>query len=163
MFAVRTVPVEYWNCSPTTCTTMPMHLPRRYDAYYRRSLVSICRERRKYRQVTSDPHIAPIPIYTYIDHIDWIRMGTTVATNALLERKGERMALLVTKGFKVSRNPVFPDLILPFFGPSLHWQSSPSEYFRFERSSARCPLWYCRRSRWTCGVVHGWMPVEDGK
>jgi len=32
--------------------------------------------------------------------IDWIRMGTTVATNALLERKGERMALVVTKGFK---------------------------------------------------------------
>ncbi|PLB46275.1 putative 5-oxoprolinase [Aspergillus steynii IBT 23096] len=29
-----------------------------------------------------------------------IRMGTTVATNALLERKGERVALLVTKGFK---------------------------------------------------------------
>jgi 5-oxoprolinase (ATP-hydrolysing) len=33
-------------------------------------------------------------------NIDWIRMGTTVATNALLERKGERMALLITKGFK---------------------------------------------------------------
>lgn len=33
-------------------------------------------------------------------HIDWIRMGTTVATNALLERKGERMALVITKGFK---------------------------------------------------------------
>ncbi|KAL2866076.1 Hydantoinase B/oxoprolinase-domain-containing protein [Aspergillus lucknowensis] len=29
-----------------------------------------------------------------------VRMGTTVATNALLERKGERHALLVTKGFK---------------------------------------------------------------
>ncbi|OOG01129.1 hypothetical protein ASPCADRAFT_126127 [Aspergillus carbonarius ITEM 5010] len=28
-----------------------------------------------------------------------IRMGTTVATNALLERKGERVALLITKGF----------------------------------------------------------------
>lgn len=27
-------------------------------------------------------------------------MGTTVATNALLERKGERMALAVTKGFR---------------------------------------------------------------
>ncbi|EMP40057.1 5-oxoprolinase [Chelonia mydas] len=27
-------------------------------------------------------------------------MGTTVATNALLERKGERIALLVTKGFR---------------------------------------------------------------
>ncbi|XP_068094216.1 5-oxoprolinase [Hyperolius riggenbachi] len=32
--------------------------------------------------------------------IEWIRMGTTVATNALLERKGERIALLITKGFK---------------------------------------------------------------
>ncbi|KAL4922131.1 Hydantoinase B/oxoprolinase-domain-containing protein [Aspergillus aurantiobrunneus] len=29
-----------------------------------------------------------------------IRMGTTVATNALLERKGERHVLLITKGFK---------------------------------------------------------------
>jgi len=26
-------------------------------------------------------------------------MGTTVATNALLERKGERVALLINKGF----------------------------------------------------------------
>ncbi|KAK6841339.1 hypothetical protein PG987_002199 [Apiospora arundinis] len=32
--------------------------------------------------------------------IDSIRMGTTVATNALLERKGEKIALVVTKGFK---------------------------------------------------------------
>lgn len=32
--------------------------------------------------------------------IESIRMGTTVATNALLERKGERIALVVTKGFK---------------------------------------------------------------
>lgn len=32
--------------------------------------------------------------------IEWIRMGTTVATNALLERKGEKMALLINKGFK---------------------------------------------------------------
>jgi 5-oxoprolinase (ATP-hydrolysing) len=29
-----------------------------------------------------------------------VKMGTTVATNALLERKGERTALLVTKGFR---------------------------------------------------------------
>ncbi|KAJ4371203.1 hypothetical protein N0V83_004419 [Neocucurbitaria cava] len=33
-------------------------------------------------------------------HIESIRMGTTVATNALLERKGARSALLITKGFK---------------------------------------------------------------
>lgn len=32
--------------------------------------------------------------------IGWIRMGTTVATNALLERKGEKMALLITRGFR---------------------------------------------------------------
>jgi 5-oxoprolinase (ATP-hydrolysing) len=31
--------------------------------------------------------------------IEWIRMGTTVATNALLERKGARCALLITRGF----------------------------------------------------------------
>ena len=29
-----------------------------------------------------------------------IRMGTTVATNALLERKGDRVLLLITKGFR---------------------------------------------------------------
>uniref|UniRef100_A0A914BYY1 5-oxoprolinase n=1 Tax=Acrobeloides nanus TaxID=290746 RepID=A0A914BYY1_9BILA len=34
------------------------------------------------------------------ENISWIRMGTTVATNALLERKGERTALLITRGFK---------------------------------------------------------------
>jgi len=32
--------------------------------------------------------------------IDAVRMGTTVATNALLERKGERTLLLVTRGFR---------------------------------------------------------------
>ncbi|MEC4675627.1 MAG: hydantoinase B/oxoprolinase family protein, partial [Nitrospirota bacterium] len=38
---------------------------------------------------------APLPE----DKIDGIRFGTTVATNALLERKGGGLALLVTKGF----------------------------------------------------------------
>jgi 5-oxoprolinase (ATP-hydrolysing) len=33
-------------------------------------------------------------------NIGSIRMGTTVATNALLERQGARMALITTKGFK---------------------------------------------------------------
>ena len=32
--------------------------------------------------------------------IEFIRMGTTVGTNALLERKGERMALAITKGLR---------------------------------------------------------------
>ncbi|MCP3924287.1 MAG: 5-oxoprolinase [Desulfobacterales bacterium] len=34
------------------------------------------------------------------ESIEWIRMGTTVATNALLERKGADTVLLTTKGFK---------------------------------------------------------------
>lgn len=42
------------------------------------------------------PRNAKIPT----DKIEWIRMGTTVATNALLERKGERIALCVTRGFR---------------------------------------------------------------
>ena len=32
--------------------------------------------------------------------IDTVKMGTTVATNALLERKGDRTVLLITKGFR---------------------------------------------------------------
>ncbi|KAK6622554.1 hypothetical protein RUM44_002366 [Polyplax serrata] len=44
----------------------------------------------------------PMPPGEQIDgkYIDWIRMGTTVATNALLERKGQRIALLINRGFK---------------------------------------------------------------
>ena len=34
------------------------------------------------------------------DKIGWIRMGTTIATNALLERKGEPTVLAVTRGFR---------------------------------------------------------------
>ena len=39
---------------------------------------------------------APIPS----ERIGAVKMGTTVATNALLERKGERTVLLITKGFR---------------------------------------------------------------
>ncbi|KAI1774280.1 Hydantoinase B/oxoprolinase-domain-containing protein [Hypoxylon cercidicola] len=35
-----------------------------------------------------------------LEHLEVLRMGTTVATNALLERKGARSALLITKGFR---------------------------------------------------------------
>jgi len=38
----------------------------------------------------------PIPYQT----IEVVKMGTTVATNALLERHGDRVVLLITKGFK---------------------------------------------------------------
>jgi 5-oxoprolinase (ATP-hydrolysing) len=38
----------------------------------------------------------PIPA----DSIDAVKMGTTVATNALLERKGDRTVLFITRGFR---------------------------------------------------------------
>jgi len=38
----------------------------------------------------------PVPA----DRIGAVKMGTTVATNALLERKGERVALVTTRGFR---------------------------------------------------------------
>ncbi len=38
---------------------------------------------------------APLPVQA----IDAVKMGTTVATNALLERKGERTLLVITEGF----------------------------------------------------------------
>ena len=41
-------------------------------------------------------HDAPIPS----ERIEAVKMGTTVATNALLERKGEPTLLVVTKGFR---------------------------------------------------------------
>jgi 5-oxoprolinase (ATP-hydrolysing) len=37
----------------------------------------------------------PIPV----EHIEAVKMGTTVATNALLERKGDRTVLVITRGF----------------------------------------------------------------
>ena len=47
------------------------------------------------RDVLNIPSTAPIPA----ERIAEVRMGTTVATNALLERNGERTAFVVSKGF----------------------------------------------------------------
>ncbi|XP_060583010.1 5-oxoprolinase-like [Ruditapes philippinarum] len=54
--------------------------------------------RRILEQETGNRFASDVPID--VSNIEWIRMGTTVATNALLERKGTRMALAITKGFK---------------------------------------------------------------
>lgn len=53
--------------------------------------------RRILEEESGIPHPRGQPVRTC--QIDFIRMGTTVATNALLERKGERTALLTTAGF----------------------------------------------------------------
>jgi len=63
---------------------------------------------------------APIPS----NRIEVVKMGTTVATNALLERKGDRTLLLLTKGFRdalriayqnrpdiFARHIILPDLL----------------------------------------------------
>ncbi|MEG5033028.1 hydantoinase B/oxoprolinase family protein [Microcoleus sp. AT3-D2] len=47
------------------------------------------------RDILRIPADVPIPA----TEIEAIKMGTTVATNALLERKGDRTILLITKGF----------------------------------------------------------------
>ena len=48
------------------------------------------------RELMEIPKKKPIPT----EQIKVVKMGTTVATNALLERKGDRLVLLITKGFK---------------------------------------------------------------
>ena len=48
------------------------------------------------REILGVPEGAPFPL----QQVSEIRMGTTVATNALLERKGERTLLVITKGFR---------------------------------------------------------------
>ncbi|CAG9998757.1 unnamed protein product [Clonostachys byssicola] len=54
------------------------------------------------RQILEIATNTQIPRGTPLDlsPVEFIRMGTTVATNALLERKGERCALVITKGFR---------------------------------------------------------------
>ncbi|CAM9499853.1 unnamed protein product, partial [Laminaria digitata] len=54
--------------------------------------------RRILEEETGTPHPRDQPLDT--SRIDYIRMGTTVATNALLERQGEPCALVITKGFR---------------------------------------------------------------
>uniref|UniRef100_A0A9J7YDM8 5-oxoprolinase, ATP-hydrolysing n=1 Tax=Cyprinus carpio carpio TaxID=630221 RepID=A0A9J7YDM8_CYPCA len=54
--------------------------------------------RRVLEEETGESFARDQPLDT--SQIGWIRMGTTVATNALLERQGERTALLVTRGFR---------------------------------------------------------------
>src|ERR671937_2628776 len=48
------------------------------------------------RELLGVPPQSPIPG----ERIEAVKMGTTVATNALLERKGERCVLFITRGFR---------------------------------------------------------------
>ncbi|KAK0432871.1 Hydantoinase B/oxoprolinase-domain-containing protein [Armillaria borealis] len=48
----------------------------------------------------SSGHSIPKSAKLKLDQVESIRMGTTVATNALLERKGARCALITTEGYR---------------------------------------------------------------
>ena len=50
------------------------------------------------------------------DRIAAVKMGTTVATNALLERKGDRTLLLITKGFRDALRIGLGQIDKPLFG-----------------------------------------------
>ena len=53
------------------------------------------------RRILEDVTGKPFPKQSFsAAAVEWIRMGTTVATNALLERKGARTALVITQGFR---------------------------------------------------------------
>lgn len=54
--------------------------------------------RRVLEEVTGISHPRDKPLDT--SRIESIRMGTTVATNALLERKGDPCVLIITSGFR---------------------------------------------------------------
>lgn len=48
------------------------------------------------REILNIPTNTPLPA----EHIEAVKMGTTVATNALLERKGDRTLFITTQGFR---------------------------------------------------------------
>ena len=52
--------------------------------------------RRVLEEATGVPHPRSQPLDAR--SVEWIRMGTTVATNGLLEREGARFALVTTRG-----------------------------------------------------------------
>ena len=95
-----------------TFTDIFAELPRKYHdkfgPYYVDKLLSVDptnypdapREgiRRILEKITGETYPKHEPVNS--SQIGFIRMGTTVATNALLERNGEPTALLITKGFR---------------------------------------------------------------
>ena len=86
--------------------------------------------------------------------IDTVKMGTTVATNALLERKGERTVLLITKGFRdalrigyqnrprlFAREIVLPELLYErVIEVQERYSADGNELIPVEREAARAAL-----------------------
>lgn len=80
---------------------MPMLPPRVFDAFSKPSLArrsSGALSSQRTRSVCAGD--LPCLFVHLVLSIDYVRLSTTVATNALLERKGKKHALVITKGFK---------------------------------------------------------------
>ncbi|KAJ2636947.1 hypothetical protein GGF40_002685 [Coemansia sp. RSA 1286] len=92
---VATFPVPATAEEPAGERTVVIKLlsedPAHYDDAPREGL------RRILEAATGRPHPRSEKLDT--SNVAWVRMGTTVATNALLERKGERCVLITTRGF----------------------------------------------------------------
>lgn len=81
------------NCRSATVMKLLSVDPMNYQDAPTEGIRRILEKHGGYGQIARDDKIPT-------DKINSIRMGTTVATNALLERKGDRVALLITKGFR---------------------------------------------------------------
>ena len=102
------------------------------------------------RELLGIPADQPIPA----ESIAAVKMGTTVATNALLERKGDRTLLLITQGFRdalrigyqnrpklFARQIVLPELLYERVAEVRERVSAHGEVLiSFEPASARAPL-----------------------
>ena len=77
------------------------------------------------------------------ERVECVKMGTTVATNALLERKGDRTLLVTTRGFRRC---------------AAYRLSGPAQTLRAAHRAARAAVRACGRGRrargcaWRCGA-----------
>ena len=90
---------KWWrNYSVKIPPIIAMHPQKAFDVFWSKYVYFLLqRYANDDVQETKISHPRNVPVDT--SRIKYIRMGTTVATNALLERKGERIALITTKGF----------------------------------------------------------------
>ncbi|QQS55575.1 MAG: hydantoinase B/oxoprolinase family protein [Candidatus Competibacteraceae bacterium] len=110
------------------------------------------------RDLLGVPPDQPIPA----ERIAAVKMGTTVATNALLERKGDRTLLLITRGFRdalriayqnrpklFARQIVLPELLYERVAEVRERVSAQGEVLApFDPDSARRPL----EDAWRAGI-----------
>ncbi len=91
---------QFWIDRGGTFTDIVARTPS--GALITHKLLSEHPERYRDAAVAGIRHLLGVPPGGRIpaEQIDAVKMGTTVATNALLERKGEPTALLVTRGFR---------------------------------------------------------------